>query len=80
MEKCPKCLDYTLSYDPVLRTACCNSYDCNFIKGVDNVGAYFKNYVISELNWSNYCAKTSPSVRRWRNTLAPVTITGLMKS
>ena len=71
MERCPKCLDYTLSFDPMSSTAVCNSYHCDFEQNVQNQNQYFKRYVITELNWNNYCAQTPTFVRKLRGTLAP---------
>jgi len=71
MERCPKCLDYTLSFDPMNSTAVCNSYRCDFAQNVQNQNQYFKSYVITKLNWNNYCAQTPIFVRRLRGTLAP---------
>ena len=72
MEKCPKCEDYTLSYNPRRCVAVCNSHDCDYIQKVEDMEDYFNRYVISELNWDNYCAKTPLFVRKLRGTLTPV--------
>lgn len=72
MEKCPKCSDYTLSYEPQERDAVCKSYTCDFSQKVTDVNQYHKSYVISELNWKNYCAKTPLFIRKLRGTLTPI--------
>jgi hypothetical protein len=72
MEICPKCHDYTLSYDPSRRTAICCSCSCNFEESVNGLEDYFNTYVISELNWDNYCAKTPLFIRKLRGTLEPI--------
>ena len=71
MEKCPDCKDYTLSYDSRRGFAVCNKYDCDYIKKVENSEDYFKKFVTSKFNWSNYCAKTPNFVRVLRGTLDP---------
>jgi hypothetical protein len=71
MEICPKCHDYTLSYDPSRKVALCYSHACDYEMSVTGLEEYFKNYVISELNWENYCAKTPIFVRKLRGTLEP---------
>jgi len=71
MERCPKCKDYTLSYDPLRCGAVCTSYDCDYIEMVSDIDEYFKVYVISKLNWDNYCASTPFFIRELRGTLYP---------
>ncbi len=71
-EKCPRCESYTLSYDPARRTARCYRLDCDFEEKVNDVDEYFKKFVITKLNWTNYCASTPFFVRKIRGTLEPV--------
>jgi hypothetical protein len=70
MEKCPKCKDFTLSFDPKKSMAACNSFSCNYSKGVNNINGYFKSFVVSKLNWDNYCAQTPLFVRQIRESLS----------
>ena len=72
MEKCPKSKDNYLSYDPHRKTACCVSHDCDFEEKVLDQEDYFRKFVISSLNWENYCARTPLFVRKIRGTLEPV--------
>lgn len=71
MERCPKCNDYTLSYDPLRGAAVCTSHGCDYIKTVSDTDEYFKVYVTSKLNWDNYCASTPLFIRQLRGTLSP---------
>jgi len=73
MEICPKCRDYTLSYDPARRVAICYSKKCNYCQPINDYKDYFKSFIISKLNWENYCAKTPSSIRKLRGTMAPLT-------
>jgi hypothetical protein len=69
MEKCPKCKDFTLSFDPKRSMAACSSFTCSYSKLVNNNNEYFKNFVVSKLNWDNYCAQTPVFVRQIRESL-----------
>lgn len=81
MEKCPKCRDYTLSYDARIHAAVCTKYTCGFVFQVQDVQDYYDNFVISEINWNNYCAKTPRYVRTLRGTLSPAApIPALLKA
>jgi len=71
-EKCPSCQSYTLSYDPVRKTARCYRVDCDFEEKVTDGDEYFEKFVITKLNWTNYCASTPAFVRKIRGTLKPV--------
>lgn len=71
MEICPKCKSYTLSYDSRRCVAICNSYECDYIYRVKDIEDYFNQFVVSELNWNNYCAKTPSFIRKLRGTLEP---------
>lgn len=70
-EICPKCKSYTLSYDPIRKTARCYFLDCGFEEGVQDEDEYFNKFVISELNWTNYCVSTPTFVRKIRGHLQP---------
>jgi len=72
MEKCPKCNNYTLSYDPRSGKANCTRFNCNYSEIVDNSDDYYNKYVISKFNWDNYCAQTPLFVRELRGTLNPI--------
>jgi hypothetical protein len=71
MEICPKCKDYSLSYDPRRKTARCYSLTCRFEEPVINSSDYFDRYVISPLNWENFCAQTPLFVREIRGIKEP---------
>lgn len=74
-EICPHCKSYTLSYDPVRKTARCYSLECDFEKRVQDEDDYFNKFVISELNWTNYCASTPTFVRQIRGHFKPLEAT-----
>lgn len=71
-EICPKCKSYTLSYNPVRRSAMCYRLDCDFEERVPDEDNYFNRFVITKLNWTNYCASTPTFVRKIRGHLKPV--------
>jgi hypothetical protein len=71
-QKCPNCESYTLSYDPVRRTARCYRLDCDFEQRVKDEDEYYNKFVLIKRNWSNYCASTPLFVRKIRGTLKPV--------
>jgi len=70
-EICPTCIQYTLNHDARRETARCYNYTCGFELRVRNYEEYFNRFVISKLNWTNYCAQTPLFIRRIRNTLEP---------
>lgn len=72
MERCPRCNNYTLNYDPRLGTATCTRFDCRYSEVVVNSDEYFNKFVISSSNWDNYCSQTPLFVRKLRGTLNPV--------
>lgn len=71
MEKCPKCKKIYLEHDPRYKAARCYNPDCDFWERVRDYDEFFERFVISELNWSNYCAQTPKFVREIRGTLSP---------
>ena len=71
-EKCPMCKSYTLSYDPIRETARCYLFDCAFEKKVKDKDEYYKDFVLTERNWDNYCASTPLFVRKIRGTTEPL--------
>lgn len=72
MERCPQCKDYSLCYDPKGSWAVCTSYGCGYVGEVVSADEYYHKYVISALNWDNYCACTPLFVRELRGTKGPV--------
>jgi transcription initiation factor TFIIIB Brf1 subunit/transcription initiation factor TFIIB len=63
MEICPECSEYSLSLDLRNGLARCYNRDCCFKEEIIDYDDYFKRFVISELNWANYCAQTPASLR-----------------
>lgn len=73
MEKCPKCKQNTLDYDTRQKMAQCYNVNCDFFKYVADYDNYFRIYVISKLNWGNYCSQTPAFIREIRGTIKPNT-------
>ncbi len=72
MERCPERRDYILSFDRRRRAAVCsNKHSCKFFEKATDQKDYFNRFVVSELNWENYCASTPAFVRKARGTLQP---------
>lgn len=63
MEICPKCKKYTLTLVIKDRVARCYNYDCDFEEKIVDNNDYFNKFVISELNWENYCGQTPREFR-----------------
>ena len=47
MEKCPRCKDYTLSYDARIHAAVCTKHTCGLVSQVQDIQDYFNYFVIS---------------------------------
>ncbi len=63
-EKCPKCKDYGLNYDPRRRAARCYYVGCDFYQAVQDEKEYYMRFVFTEDNWENYCGRTPKNIRK----------------
>lgn len=73
-EKCPLCLNLTLAYVARDNMAICHMVwpPCGFREPVADYHDYMKKFMLSKLNWDNYCMGTPRFVRLIRGHMRPL--------